>query len=226
MQPAFAVYRNTVLKGCVDALLANYPAVLRLTGESWLRAAAADFARVHPPPDARLCLYGEGFAEHLLALPTLSAMPWIADVARLDRLWTHSYVACDAQPLRAQDLAGLDSEQLAALPVQPHPATRWVQTAQCPAATLWQRSRTQLDEDQPLEWVSEALLLTRPGAAVLDRQVRPAVCHFLDACVEGAPLGHAAAQTLARDAGADVAAVLAELLDAGALSLVPSKETP
>ena len=32
-QPGFAVYRNTVMKGCIDALQANYPAVARLVGE-------------------------------------------------------------------------------------------------------------------------------------------------------------------------------------------------
>ena len=32
-QPAFAVYRNTVMKGCVDALEANFPTVARLVGE-------------------------------------------------------------------------------------------------------------------------------------------------------------------------------------------------
>jgi Putative DNA-binding domain len=30
-QPGFAVYRNTVLKGCIDALHANFPAVARST---------------------------------------------------------------------------------------------------------------------------------------------------------------------------------------------------
>ena len=32
-QPAFAVYRNTVMKACIDALQANYPAVTRLVSE-------------------------------------------------------------------------------------------------------------------------------------------------------------------------------------------------
>lgn len=31
-QPGFAVYRNTLAKGCVDALRANFPAVERLVG--------------------------------------------------------------------------------------------------------------------------------------------------------------------------------------------------
>lgn len=42
-QPGFAVYRNTVIKGRIDALQANYPAVARLIGEEWFRAAAAIF---------------------------------------------------------------------------------------------------------------------------------------------------------------------------------------
>lgn len=33
LQPGFAVYRNTVMKGCIDALQANFPAVLRPVGE-------------------------------------------------------------------------------------------------------------------------------------------------------------------------------------------------
>jgi hypothetical protein len=32
-QPGFAVYRNTVLKGCIDALQANYPTVHALVGD-------------------------------------------------------------------------------------------------------------------------------------------------------------------------------------------------
>ena len=47
-QPGFAVYRNTVMKGCIDALAANYPAVARLVGDEWFRAAAAAFVQALP----------------------------------------------------------------------------------------------------------------------------------------------------------------------------------
>ena len=36
-QPGFAVYRNTVLKGATDALVANFPTLERLVGTEWLR---------------------------------------------------------------------------------------------------------------------------------------------------------------------------------------------
>lgn len=45
-QPGFAVYRNTVIKGRIDALQANYPSVTRLVGEAWFRAAAAIYANM------------------------------------------------------------------------------------------------------------------------------------------------------------------------------------
>ena len=61
-QPAFAVYRNTVMKGCIDALQANYPAVTRLVGEEWFRAAAAVYVRESLPADATLLRYGANFA--------------------------------------------------------------------------------------------------------------------------------------------------------------------
>jgi hypothetical protein len=57
-QPGFAVYRNTVMKGCIDALAANYPAVLRLVGSEWFRAAAALFVQAHPPQRPMLVDYG------------------------------------------------------------------------------------------------------------------------------------------------------------------------
>ena len=61
-QPGFAVHRNTVMKGCIDALHANYPAVARLVGDDWFRAAAAECARAHPPNDVRLMLYAKNSA--------------------------------------------------------------------------------------------------------------------------------------------------------------------
>jgi Putative DNA-binding domain len=51
-QPGFAIYRNTVMKGCIDALQANYPSIARLVGAEWFRAAAAIYARAHLPAQA------------------------------------------------------------------------------------------------------------------------------------------------------------------------------
>ncbi len=60
-QPGFAVYRNTLAKGCVEALCANFPAVERLVGEEWFAAAATLYAREMPPRSGPLLEYGENF---------------------------------------------------------------------------------------------------------------------------------------------------------------------
>ena len=82
-QPGFAVYRNTVTKGCIDALQANYPAVHALVGTDWLRAAAHAFVHQHPPSDGRLMGYGAGFAEFLEGFDPAADLPYLgASAAR------------------------------------------------------------------------------------------------------------------------------------------------
>ena len=92
-QPGFAVYRNTVAKGCIDALQATYPAVHAVVGSDWLRAPAHAFVHEHPPTDGRLMGYGAGFAEFLEGFGPAANLPYLGGVAGLDRCWTGSHLA-------------------------------------------------------------------------------------------------------------------------------------
>ena len=87
-QPGFAVYRNTVHKGCIDALQANYPAVTRLVGEEWMRAAASEFVRAQLPRSPMLLDYGAEFAAFLAEFEPAAELPYLSGVAQLDRFWT------------------------------------------------------------------------------------------------------------------------------------------
>ena len=219
-QPGFSVYRNTVLKGCIDALQANYPAILRLVGEEWFRAAAALHARAQPPGDTRLLMYGIDFPEFLHNFPPAAELPYLYGVALLDRFWTQAHVAADAAALAPSALAGLPLEQLGELVLAPHPAARWAWFADQPLYTLWQRNRDtgaeSLDSGDGLVWTGEGALLTRPAGAVRWTALDAAGCAFLDTCAAARPLAHAAAEALACDAGTDLAQLMASLLDAGA----------
>jgi hypothetical protein len=216
-QPAFAVYRNTVLKGCIDALQANYPAVARLVGEEWFRAAAVEFARRHPPRDPVLLTYGAGFADFLAAFPPAADLPYLADVARLDRFWTEAHVAADAPPVDPAALTALTPESLAASRFAPHPATRWSWFDTLPAYTIWSRNRAESGGGGDFAWRGEGVLVTRPGGAVQWRELGQAGCAFLDACAAGATAGGAAAAALDADPAAGLSRLIARLLEAGAL---------
>ena len=121
-QPGFAVYRNTVLKGCIDALQANFPTVERLVGEEWLRAAAGVFARGQLPSQPSLLLYGEAFPSFLAAFGPAQEIPYLADVARVDRLWTEAHVAADAPVFKAAELAALPPSAMSSSAFCLHPA--------------------------------------------------------------------------------------------------------
>ena len=215
--PALKVYRNTVLKGCVDALQANFPAVARLVGEEWFRAAAAVYARQDPPRVPMLLEYGAGFAEFLAQFEPAAALPYLPAVARLDRFWSESHAAADDIPLRAQDLAGLAPDIIGRMVLKPHAAARWAWFS-IPAFTIWTRNRGESPTagDEPeIAWRGEGVLLVRPGDAVKWRELDEAACAFMDACTAGVPLAEAAGCMPA----ADIAGLLARLLEAGAFTI-------
>lgn len=217
-QPGFAVYRNTVIKGWVDALQANYPSVCRLVGEPFFRTTAAAYACSCPTADPRLWCYGEGYVDFLAAYAPAASLPYLPGVAQLDRWWTESHGAASAPVLDAASLAGLTPGQLAACSLTPHPAARWGWFADQPVATIWRRNRVAdgSEDGDALAWQGEGALLLRPGGSVEWHVMDAAGCAFMDACAEAQPLGLAAAAAIDADPQADVAALLAMLLRAGA----------
>lgn len=217
--PAFAVYRNTVRKACVDALQANYPTVCAVVGEAWFRAFAQHYARQHPPHDARLMLYGEGIATFLESFAPAAQMPYLPMLARLDRYWCECHVAPNAPPLPADWIAQQSPETLAITAIRPHPTARWLWSEYHPACTLWQLHREGLAIPEDLAWQPDGALLTRPGDTVLWVALPPAGMAFLNACQHGLPLQAAAEQAWLADPQTDLSALIALLLRQGALAL-------
>ncbi|MBO9650210.1 MAG: putative DNA-binding domain-containing protein [Variovorax sp.] len=222
-QPAFAVYRNTVMKGCVDALEANFPAVARLVGSEWFHSAAALHVADQPPSDARLVNYGGAFPGFLATFEPAADLTYLAGVARLDAMWSEAHVAADAAPLDAAWLARHEPDTLARLVLTPHPAARWAWFHDQPVFTIWHRNRTDGDaaEMRELIWRGEGALITRPLDAIQSCVIGEAACAFLDACAAGASLADAAERALDADPEADLAALLEGLLRAGAFTRPP-----
>jgi hypothetical protein len=226
-QPGAAVYRNTVMRGLIDALQANYPAVVRVVGDEWFRAAAAVFVRQQAPSQPSLLTYGEGFATFIAAFEPAAELLYLPAVAQLDRCWTESHLAADAPPLQAAALpAGAD---LAEVKLRIHPAARWRWFDDVPAFTLWQRNRAEHFDPTAFDWIGEGALLTRPAGDVRAQPLSRAGVALLDACASGATLGTALVAALDapsdesdQPASADaLVAILNQLIDAGAFAASP-----
>lgn len=215
-QRGFAVYRNTVYRGCIDALQGNYPTVTRLVGEEWLRAAAAIFARTGLPSHPALVEYGAGFAAFLETFGPAAELPYLPGVARLDRMWTEAHVARDEPPLDAAALAHLDPDRLAAAVLRPHASARWAWFAGQPIFTIWSRNRAGGTDDSEFAWQGEGALLVRPFDKVEAVPLDHAAVAFLDASAAGASINDASLAAFAIDAGTDLSQLLARLFAAGA----------
>lgn len=217
-QPAFAVYRNTVAKGCIDALQANYPAVTRLVGEQWMRAAAAVYMRECLPQEPMLLQYGSGFADFLATFEQAADLPYLPGVARLDRYWTEAHVACDEPILDGTAIALRHTTDYLRVRLQPHAAARWAWFDDAPIYTIWSRNRSDHPADADLDWQPEGALLTRPRDAVQWVALDHTGCAFLDACAAGSTIADAAQIVLDEQGKAGLERLMTTLLEAGAFA--------
>ncbi|MFJ3482978.1 putative DNA-binding domain-containing protein [Pseudomonas sp. NPDC090202] len=221
-QAGFSVYRNTVLKGAVDALLANFPTVERLVGRDWFVAAASVYAHQSPPVDARLIHHGADFADFLDHFEHARELPYLGNVARLDRLWIASHSAVDQPGIDLAYIASLNAEQLTALRLTPRASARWAWFDDQPAFTLWRHNREHTDLPDPLDWHGEGALLVRSHGVVGWQPLDMGGCAFLDACAAGHPLALAAQHAEDRQPGLDILELLTRLVSADVFALTDS----
>lgn len=211
---AIAVYRNTSIKGRIDALEANYPTVSQLVGAEWFRAAGREFVEAEPGDNPVLAAFGAGFADWLAAFEPARDMPWLVPVARLDRAWTEAHLAADAVPLAGPQAAAAGLA-LTATPARLHPSVRlfWFDWT---APSLWLAHRYPSPQAD-LCWSPEpeGLLIHRPGAEVRARCLSRAEWVFLDACRKGRPFGVASLAARSVRPKADISSLFADLIALG-----------
>lgn len=211
---ALAIYRNTVAKGLIDALAANYPTVLKLVGNEWFESAAITFAHLHAPETPILAEYGESFPAFLAEFPPAVDLLYLSDVARIDRLWMESYLAADAASLPASILQGLSGDQLMSARLQLHPATR-LQSLKNSAVTIWLHNQIEKAGELSVDNSDEDALITRTANGVSVMILCVIEYRFLLEIQKGATLGEAAMTALGINPEFPLAATLAKLIGAG-----------
>jgi hypothetical protein len=217
------VYRNNVTVSLIDALAAVYPAVQRITGVEFFRAMARFHVHATPPTSPLLFEYGREFPSFIEAYEHAQAMPWLCDVARIERAWLDAYHAADAEPLSADALGSIPPECLADAVFTAHPATRIVRSPFA-AVTIFAANRGEGPVDQIEAGVAEDALITRPDADVVVRHLPEGGAVFLQGLMAGRSLGEAAAAALEASPTFDIAASIAGMIQAGAFTSVTPGE--
>lgn len=215
----FAVYRNNVIASLVDALADGFPVVQQLVGEAFFRAMAQVFVRQSPPRSAVLLDYGDDFPAFIEGFGPAGNLPYLADVARLERLRSRAYHAADSPALDADALAGAlaEPDQLASLVFQLH-ASVAVLASRFAIVSLWAAHQGLLEIARVDPYGAESALVLRHGLEVEVIGLQAGDATFIQGLQAGMPLGRAAEQGLARDPAFDLSVPLAQLIRTGAIS--------
>ncbi len=221
----FNVYRNNVIVSLIDALADIYPAVQRITGAEFFRAMARFHIRATPPASPLLFEYGRDFPAFIAAYEHARQMPWLADVARIERAWLDAYHAAEAPALSAAALGAVAPESLADLRLAPHPATRVV-CSRCPAVAIFAMNRAEAPVTPLHSDAAEDALITRPEAEVAVRLLPPGGAVFLTGLMRGAALGEAAQAAFDARPDFDLAANIAGMIEAGAFTAMRPEDRP
>jgi hypothetical protein len=162
-------------------------------------------------------LYGQEMPGYLARLAPVAHLGYLPDVARLELALRHSYHAADA--------AGLPPEALAALPAAALPEARLrlapslgLVRSDWPVHGIWRFNRDP-GAPQPQARPEDAIV-TRPGLDPEVAAAAPGEGAFLAALIARAPLGAAHDAGLAEAPGFDLAAALARLWRARAITAV------
>lgn len=208
-----AVYRNTIVHGAVEALRANYPVVEQIVGEEMFEHVAVDFASTCPPRDPVLALYGGEFADWLGHQSWIADLPYLPDVARVERLHVSSLFAADEEQLSTEYAAQLS--RLPGTSLHLHPATcfAWLST---PAMSIWLAHQEPAVAEIAPEWKGEGALFARPKPFTSHAALVGRAAHRLLSGVRlDEPLGVSMAAAAKLYPEEDCAAVLASLVTLG-----------
>lgn len=222
----FAVYRNNVVVSLIEALEHAFPAVHRIVGADFFRAMARAYVMFQPPRSPIMLDYGAGFPDFIRSFEPVALLPYLEDVARIERAWTEAYHAPEASPIDPSAFSAVAPDQLPAARLELHPSLRLVRS-QFPALTIWQMN---VGDGVPapvdLAAGGEDALIVRPIADVEVRSIPRGSLEFIQALTDREPVLAALEAALIANPCFDLAANLCDLINAGGLvgySLAPDR---
>lgn len=221
----FAVYRNNVQSSLLKALAENYPVVVQLVGDAFFQAMAAIYAKSFPPASPLMSDFGHDFGDFIQGFPPAASVPYLADVARLERLRVQAYHAADAPTTRREDIAATlaDPELLAGLRLKLNPS---VMTLNSPYAivSLWAAHQNggRIEDVDPSQ--GESALVLRHGLTVEVFAVDNGCLTFVQSLLNGCPLEMAAAYGHDATEAFDLSQSLALLIAFGVITQLQQSE--
>ena len=201
-----AIYRNNSHTNLRKALRADYPVVERLVGCEFFNHAADAYIAESPSLSGDVGDYGVGFPDFLATFPSAASLPYLTDVARLERAWINAFLAAEVAPGDFSGLATILPERLGKLRFSVHPAIRLL-ASPYPVMTIWSVNQPDHVGDRlvSLDSGAEFVLLRRIGTEVELCALAPGEYAWLEALVSGSALAGAVEAAFATQPDFDLA---------------------
>ncbi|WP_348643502.1 HvfC/BufC N-terminal domain-containing protein [Rhizobium lusitanum] len=212
----FNVYRNNVVVGLTATLKDAFPAVARIVGEEFFLAMGRIYVAIEPPSSPIMLDYGKGFPTFLQSFEPVTSLPYLSDVARIERAWVEAYHSADIAPLEAAAFAKISAMDFPELRVTLHPSWRIVRSA-FPALTIWQMNiGDAMPREVDMEAGGEDAFVLRSGTNVEIRSLPPGGADFIEALAEGFTMMEAMKRAMTDERGFDLSSCLSGLMTAHA----------
>ncbi len=203
------VYRNNIYVSLCEALEAIFPAVRRLVGEEFFRAAAHRYIRAHPSAEGNLHGFGKGFARFLEGFAPARELVYLPDVARLEWGCHEVFHGAEHPPLELSKLAAVPPADYGRLRFVLHPASRLVGSPY-PVLRIWRSNRNDPEDPGTIDLGAgeDHLLVARRDLEVTIERLSKEEFELLRLLDRGAPLESAYEKASVHAPGFDLAACL------------------
>lgn len=212
----FAVYRNNIHVSLVNALASRFPVTRRLVGAEFFTGMARVYVGLNKPRSPVLLDYGDDLPDFIAGFPPAASLPYLADVARLEVLWSRAYHAADLPVLDHAALAQRPLERLLAAPL-PLAAAAGLLKSAFPVGSIWSAHMVEPFVPPRLEG-PQCVLVTRPAAEVRVTIIAAPDAELLTVLAGGDTLEAALVAAFARSDTFDAGAALAGLTGLGAFA--------
>jgi hypothetical protein len=212
----FAIHRNNLFVGLIDALAARYPVCERLVGEEFFRAVARAHVVRERPRSPILLHCGDNFPDFIESFAPAEAVPYLADMARLEAARSSAYHAAEAVSLDIEAIASFRPDELIEARFTLHHSVRLV-CSRYPIASIWLAHQGGDHVESPVHWEAEDVLVLRPEAEVLVHRLPVGGHGFVAALIAGSTLAEAGETGLSHSKEFDLGQNVAGLFAVGAI---------
>jgi len=135
-QERLDIYAQMYCARLLDALMEDFPRIAVILGEDQFRELGRTYLRQYPSSQPSLRYLGDHFPEFVATQVVSTMLPFLRDLARLERARVEVFDALDVEPLRSEDLQVISPEAWATIRFQMIPALETL-TCAWPVHHVW-----------------------------------------------------------------------------------------